>query len=296
MTQNHLYLLIALVLCGGLLACDAPETGTTLSDSGTSKPGSGGTAGNGACQSYDAVSDESLIFYLHELMQTAYRPIAVELDQGGTPNRYATARKLMFTEVERKRGDRNDMVVECIYTGRTAVQSSNEEPERDSMICERLWPKSKLFEDRASALFAHQDADLHHLYPAVPGAESLRSDLDFGDVFEDRDMEFAPSYRGFDRSGREVFEVRRDRQGDVARVFFYMSVRWGLEIPKAQADALRRWHELDPVSDIESLRNTEVQRLQGNRNAFVDCPDLVSRIRTFGSFRPYDLNGNLPNP
>lgn len=296
MTLFQFNLMNAVIVCAVLFGCDAPETGTTLLDSGSSKPGSGGAAGNGACLSYDEVSDESLIFYLHELMQTAYRPIQVELDQGGTPNRYATARKLMFTEVERKRGERNEMVAECIYTGRMVTQPSNDEPDRDDMICERLWPKSKLFQDRESALYAHQDADLHHLYPAVPGAESLRGDLDFGDVFDERNMDYAPSYRGVDRGGRDVFEVRRDRQGDVARAFFYMSVRWGLEIPKEQADILRRWHELDPVSDTESLRNTEVQRIQGNRNPFVDCPDIASRIRAFGSFRPYDLNGNLPNP
>ena len=87
MMQTPLYLFTVLVFWSVQFACDAPETGTTLSDSGTSKPGSGGAEGNGACQSYDAVSDESLVFYLHELMQTAYRPIDVELDQGGTPNR-----------------------------------------------------------------------------------------------------------------------------------------------------------------------------------------------------------------
>jgi deoxyribonuclease I len=296
MAHIQFFTLTGLIACASLLGCQAPETGTTLPDSGSSKPGGGGASGAGACLSYDSVSDDSLVFYLHELMQTAYRPIEVELDQGGTANRYATARKLMFTEIERKRGERNQMVVECVFTGRTAPQPSSEEPDRDEMICERLWPKAQLFEDRSSPLFSHQDADLHHLYPTVPGAESLRGDLNFGDVADERNMDYAPAYRGVNRSGDDVFEVRRDRQGDVARAFFYMSVRWGLEIPKEYADGLRRWHELDPVSELETLRNTEVQRIQGNRNPFVDCPDLASRIRAFGSFRPYDLNGNLPNP
>ena len=84
--------------------------------------------------------------------------------------------------------------------------------------------------------------------------------------------------------------------GDVARAMFYMSVRWGLELSPAQDSVLRRWHDLDPVSETERLRNTAIQRVQGNRNPFVDCPALVDRIREFTAFRPYDLNGFLPNP
>ena len=277
------------------IGCDEPQTGGVVLDSGSTKPG-GGTGNNGACQSYDDISDDSLVFYLHDLMETAYRPIDVEPDLGGTPNRYATARTLMFTQIERMRGDRSSMVVECLYTGMRVSQPSDEEPNRDEMIAERLWPKSKLFEDQSSALYSHQDADLHHLVPATPAAEASRNDFPFDDVLGERTMDVAPSYRGRNAAGEEVFEVRRDRKGDVARAMFYMSVRWGLEIPKAEADVLRRWHQGDPVTERETLRNTAVQRLQGNRNPFVDCPDLVSRIRAFSAFRPYDLNGNLPNP
>lgn len=286
-------LCLAFLLCAG---CDEPSTGSDFDTGFSGKPSGGNQMGGGACAAYDAIDDASLVFYLHELSQTSYRPINVELDQGGNLNRYTTARRLMFTEVERKRGARSDMVVECVYTGQTTLQPADDDPNRDEMNCEHLWPRSKLFEDQSSVLYSHQESDLHHLFPSVPGANSLRGSLPFGEVVGERNMDFAPSYYGIDRASKMVFEVRRERRGDVARALFYMSVRWGLELPYEEADVLRVWSDADPVSDEETLRNTAVQRLQGNRNPFVDCPELVDRILSFNAFRPYDLNAGLPNP
>ena len=43
-------------------------------------------------------------------------------------------------------------------------------------------------------------------------------------------------------------------------------------------EKLVEWSKLDPPSDVEKLRNTTVQKIQGNRNPFVDYPDLVDKI------------------
>jgi endonuclease I len=48
---------------------------------------------------------------------------------------------------------------------------------------------------------------------------------------------------------------------------------------------LLRWHEEDPVSEWEILRNQTVYGFQGNRNPFIDMPDLVSLI--WGSYTDY---------
>ena len=281
------------VLCQ--LGCDEPQTGGFVEELDSSK-GPGGQGGNAACGIYDNISDESLVFTIHDLVQSAYRPIMVEEDQGGAPNRYTTARRLMFTEVERKRGPQSEMVVECVYTGATAYQPPDDDPDRDAMNCEHIWPRSKLFEDQESALFSHQESDLHQLVPSLPGANSTRGNLPFGEVVGERDMDFAPSYRGVNARGVEVFEVRPERRGDVARIKFYMAIRWGLPLSPEETEVLRRWHQADPVSTDETTRNAAVQRLQGNRNPFVDCPLLVERIDAFNPFRPYDLNEAIPNP
>lgn len=86
--------------------------------------------------------------------------------------------------------------------------------------------------------------------------------------------------------------------GDVARTILYMATRyWGdrtnepalflTENPAAatattnlmgRLSTLLYWNALDPVSDVERLRNDRVEALQGNRNPFVDHPEFVPAI------------------
>lgn len=43
-------------------------------------------------------------------------------------------------------------------------------------------------------------------------------------------------------------------------------------------DLLVRWNELDPADEDEKLRNDQIEKIQGNRNPFVDHPDYMRRI------------------
>ena len=43
-------------------------------------------------------------------------------------------------------------------------------------------------------------------------------------------------------------------------------------------EVLKAWNKLDPPSKVEYVRNDAVQKIQGNRNPFVDYPDLVDKI------------------
>ena len=43
-------------------------------------------------------------------------------------------------------------------------------------------------------------------------------------------------------------------------------------------EILKAWNKLDPVSEVEKLRNETVQKIQGNRNPFVDYPNLVDSL------------------
>ena len=43
-------------------------------------------------------------------------------------------------------------------------------------------------------------------------------------------------------------------------------------------DLLVAWHRMDPVSEKEKARAIEVNKIQGNRNPFIDYPELVEYI------------------
>lgn len=93
-----------------------------------------------------------------------------------------------------------------------------------------------------------------------------------------------------------VFEPADDFKGDVARIYLYVAtcypdLEWehdnGLS-PFAQEDwpgidswllaLLLEWNALDPVSEMEVRINNSVERIQGNRNPFVDYPVLADCI------------------
>lgn len=93
-------------------------------------------------------------------------------------------------------------------------------------------------------------------------------------------------------------------EGDFARIIMYMATiypaeRWSGQGVTFFADCsyptlngysknlLLQWHESDPVSDVERLRNEVISTVQGNRNPFVDYPQLVEYIWGEKSSEPY---------
>lgn len=249
------------------------------------------------CAVWDDVADDALLRALHTALHDSYRPIDVELDRGGNPNRYTTARAMMFNDVELE-FDRDDRAGnECLYTGEFVRSAPDAEPANDVMNCEHTWPRARMDDEDASPLlYSHQQSDLHHLYPTISGANSRRGSDRFGVVARERDLSYLPAVAGLDASGNPVFEPRDARKGDVARVIFYFSVRWGKPIRDDEEDVLRAWAELDPVTERERVRNDRVEALQGNRNPFVDCPALVERIADFEGFEIIDAEDTLPAP
>lgn len=53
------------------------------------------------------------------------------------------------------------------------------------------------------------------------------------------------------------------------------NVMYGSE--SAVKATLKKWNNLDPVSETEKLRNDIVQKIQGNRNPYVDYPELLNK-------------------
>ena len=102
------------------------------------------------------------------------------------------------------------------------------------------------------------------------------------------------TYNGYTST---VFEPDDEYKGDFARIYFYMVTCYKSSVSgwpgSGQLDyetnnykafstwslqLLLEWHRADPISQKELDRNEAVYRLQGNRNPFVDHPELAEYI------------------
>ena len=109
--------------------------------------------------------------------------------------------------------------------------------------------------------------DGHHLRASDAGENGKRGNLLFADV------------NGPRTSGGGYYEPPLSAKGDVARMCFYMAIRYGLSIDKnAKLSDLLEWNELDPVDPYEIRRNNVIYGYQNNRNPFIDHPELVKYI------------------
>lgn len=93
-----------------------------------------------------------------------------------------------------------------------------------------------------------------------------------------------------------VFEPAEQYKGDFARMYLYVVCAYEGELTwqtnymftsDAQKQTtikpwalnlLLKWHRQDPISDKERARNNAVEGVQGNRNPFIDYPELVEYI------------------
>lgn len=177
------------------------------------------------------------------------------------PLDYTDSRRHVMLTVDKK-----GRFIECIYTGK--IIDASKMPDTKVMNIEHSWPQSKGAKGVAKA-------DLHHLFPTDPVANSTRSSLPFGIVDDPRWAQ------GGSECDLKRFEVRKKYRGNIARALFYFSTRYGKSISAQEEDVLRQWHKEDPVDADESARNDKVENIQGNRNPFIDRPDFVNNIADF---------------
>ncbi|MGA0369683.1 MAG: endonuclease I family protein [Kiritimatiellia bacterium] len=154
---------------------------------------------------------------------------------------------------------------------------------------EHVWPKSQGGFDNESPM----GTDLHHLRPTDVSVNARRGNLSF-----DEGGEWVIDGDGAttNRVDGNSWEPRDEVKGDVARILFYMAVRYegtadrepDLELTDkvnnlrnpalGRKSVLIRWHAEDPVDDFERRRNERIFEIQGNRNPFIDHPEWVECI------------------
>ena len=160
--------------------------------------------------------------------------------------------------------------------------------------------------------------DIMHLMPVNATVNSRRSNHPYAEV-SSASWENTRSKVGKPKSGQgggasTVFEPDDEYKGDLARTYFYMvtcyqNLSWqgnGLltaangTYPTLQdwaIEMLLDWHRNDPVSQKELDRNEAVYYHQGNRNPFIDHPDMVEYIwGTMQATEWTEEGGVLPPP
>jgi hypothetical protein len=192
---------------------------------------------------------------------------------------YNEARRQMYGYIDISGGQ-----VECVYTGFT--QSGGYITYPNPINAEHLVPQSFFGSSEP------MKSDIHILKPCHGSANSARSNKSYNEIVDSEAQWYGTvsnSYtsQGSVPSNNELWsessgwewEPREDRKGDVARAAFYFYTMY----PGAAGDItemgptaiLYQWHLDDPADATEISRNDKVASQQGNRNPYIDYPDLV---------------------
>ena len=166
------------------------------------------------------------------------------------------------------------------------------------------------------------NTDVFHVYPTDIRVNSQRGNYPYGVCANGTRLSYG-NYVAKGKLGKStypgyygtVFEPDDEYKGDLARTYFYMATCYKNELPtwpgsdqlnyaqnKYKAfstwtiNMLMEWTRLDPVSEKEIKRNEAVYGIQGNRNPFIDHPELAEYIWGDQQGKPWS-KGSIPlNP
>jgi endonuclease I len=145
-------------------------------------------------------------------------------------------------------------------------------------------------------------SDAFHIYPTDGKVNGQRSNYPYGECANGTTLDSHDGVKALGKLGDctfsgytgTVFEPDDEYKGDLARTYFYMATCYNDRIKSWKSDMLggnnypvfttwavnllMKWNAQDPVSDKEIERNDAVYAYQGNRNPFIDHPELADYI------------------
>jgi len=185
-----------------------------------------------------------------------------------------------------------------IYTGRS-VNAEQEYNNGNGWNREHVWAKSH-------GDFGNEEGagtDAHHLRPSDISVNADRSSKDFDNGGTQHNEATGCYYTS------NTWEPRDDVKGDIARMMFYMAVRYegdvsgepDLELVNfityptsdplfGMLSTLIEWHYQDPVDHFERNRNEVIYSYQKNRNPFIDRPEFVALVWGEGNNAPPSIS------
>jgi endonuclease I len=158
---------------------------------------------------------------------------------------------------------------------------------------EHVWPKSHGgMSTRAPGI----GTDAHNIFAADQSVNSARSDRDFDDLPGGDPVVDSSDTHGYGgetlaRTSGGFWEPPDRAKGPVSRALLYMACAYadrGLRLARGATprggkslgdlEAVLRWNDAFPPGPDEVERNNAVQRHQGNRNPFIDMPELARLV------------------
>lgn len=149
---------------------------------------------------------------------------------------------------------------------------------------EHVWPKSLAWFPNVGNSDKGAGADLHHIRPEDNRVNSVRNNDKFGEVNGGSEVLSSLGVKSGCYSGGGYFEPQDCAKGDTARILFYLFTRYSqadsynFTVVAQSLEMLLEWNRLDPVDEWEMERNDETAKIQGNRNPFIDHPELADII------------------
>eukprot|EP00934_Nitzschia_sp_Nitz4_P002361 Nitzschia sp. Nitz4//scaffold136_size62208//30526//32251//NITZ4_006370-RA/size62208-augustus-gene-0.7-mRNA-1//-1//CDS//3329535624//2361//frame0 len=166
---------------------------------------------------------------------------------------------------------------------------------------ERGWVREHLHPlSRGVGTFGPDRTDLHNLRAATSLSETVRDEKYFGEcgVLSKPETCVAPAEGGAEDTCvcDRAFTPPANLKGDIARALMYMDLRYDgseyltldlrltdcpfqRERDMAYLSQMLTWHMEDPPDEWEISRNQKVcENWQGNRNPFVDYPELAEQL------------------
>jgi endonuclease I len=199
---------------------------------------------------------------------------------------YTDARRKMYNYIDNK----NNQIV-GVYSGYTKSWSyGGTGTNPDPINCEHTVPQS--FFGKAEPM----KSDIHHLFPTYKNWNSIRSNYAFAEIDDNQTTRWMrnTSYQSsipssnideYSEYANNKFEPREDHKGNVARAVFYFYTMYptqaGSITSVGNLNTLYQWHLDDPVDAAEIARNNAIEQYQGNRNPYIDQPNLVARAWGF---------------
>ena len=208
--------------------------------------------------------------------------------------------------------DANTPMNELFYTGKLVPQgqSATREHVWPCANSSNLWYHGGSKDSSAYNVdnknYVGGGSDLYHVRPSTDFVNTARGNSKFRE-FTDAEKQSGTLYKSNDGGPYELISTASEYstvsepddhfKGDIARLIMYVYIHYSkignynnnvcgaLSLRNVFAgdseqdvyQLMVRWNELDPVSDTEKLRNDTIQKVQGNRNPFVDYPHLMAK-------------------